>query len=138
MARKRRARGSEHNQLGVTFYRSGALDLAIEQFELATRRAPWASSYWLNLGVALLSKGILDEAEAALSRALELDGESQSGYFHLAQLYEERGDEAAARGAFKKVIDLDPRTHLAQRARERLEGWRPRLLGMPKSAETKG
>jgi hypothetical protein len=41
VSRRRRARGFEHNQLGVTFYRSGALDLAIEQFELATRRAPW-------------------------------------------------------------------------------------------------
>ncbi|WP_041976910.1 tetratricopeptide repeat protein [Pyrinomonas methylaliphatogenes] len=135
VARRRRARGFEHNQLGVTFYRSGALDLAIERFELATRRAPWVSSYWLNLGVAFLDKGILGKAEAAIKRALELDNKSQSAYFHLAKLHEKREDEAAAREAYEKAIELDPRTHLAQRARERLEEWHPRLLGMPNSGE---
>jgi Flp pilus assembly protein TadD len=73
MARKTKAHAFEHNQLGVTFFQSGAIELAIEQFMKATRRAWWVPSYWLNLGVALLDKGELDEAESALMRAIALN-----------------------------------------------------------------
>src|SRR2546426_7159270 len=128
MARRTKARGFEHNQLGVTFFQSGAIELAIEQFTKATRRAWWVSSYWLNLGVALLGKGELDEAESALKRAIALNPKSQSAYFHLAQLNKERGDDAAVRSAYHKAIELGPCTHLAQRAREYLAGWRPRII----------
>lgn len=128
MARRTRAHAIEHNQLGVTFFQSGAIDLAIEQFRLATQRAPWVSSYWLNLGVALLDKDLPEQAEAAFQRTLTLNPKSQSAYFHLAQLYKKRGDEAAARRAYAQVIEIDPYTYLAQRAREHNEGWRPRII----------
>ncbi|MBX5479451.1 MAG: tetratricopeptide repeat protein [Pyrinomonas methylaliphatogenes] len=72
--------------------------------------------YWLNLGIALLSKGVWEKAEEALKRVIELDNKSQSAYFHLAKLHEKREDEAAAREAYEKAIELDPHTHLAQRA----------------------
>jgi tetratricopeptide (TPR) repeat protein len=104
----------------------------------ATRRAWWVPSYWLNLGVALLDKGELDEAESALMRAIALNAKSQSAYFHLAQLNKERGDDAAVRCAYQKAIELGPHTHLAQRAREYLEDWRPRIItGIAKSSEDK-
>jgi Tfp pilus assembly protein PilF len=127
MRRRVRALAVEHNQLGVTFYRSGAIELALGQFTLATRRAPWVSSYWLNLGVALLDKDELDEAEAALKHAIEQNRRSQSAYFYLAQIHEKRCDDLATREFYQRAIELAPHTHLARRARERLEGWRPRL-----------
>lgn len=117
----------EHNQLGVTFYQSGALDLALDQFKRATKRAPWVASYWINLGVALLDKGLLDDAESALKRAIELNPQNQSAYFHLAQLSDKRNDDAASRGLYQRAIELGPDTHLAQRAREHLEGWKPTI-----------
>ncbi len=129
MARRTKARACEHNQLGVSFFQSGAIDLAIEQFKVATKRAPRVPSYWLNLGVALLDKGSLVAAEASLKRTLSLNPQSQSAYFHLAQLYKSRGeDDAAVRDAYEQAIALDPHTYLAQRAREHIEGWRPRII----------
>jgi len=127
MARRTRGKASEHNQLGVSFFQSGSLDLAIEQFTRATKRAPRVATYWLNLGVALLDRGELDQAKTVLEKSLKLNPQSQSVYFHLAQIHTERGDDSSARAAYLKVIDLDPRTHLAQRARELTEGWRPHL-----------
>jgi len=81
-----------------------------------------------DLGVALLDAGDLDGAEQALRQNLALNPKSQSAYFHLGQLYHLRGDEASSRGTYQKAIELDPHTYLAQRARERVEGWRPRLI----------
>lgn len=127
--RRTKPRSFSHNQLGVTFFQSGAIELAVEQFTLAKRRAAWVSTYWLNLGVALLEQNELDKAEAALSRALKLNPQSQSAHFHLAQIHTKRGDETAARNAYQQVITLDPLTRFAQRAREHNEGWRPRLIG---------
>jgi tetratricopeptide (TPR) repeat protein len=118
---------SQHNQLGVSFYESGAIDLAIQEFRRATKRVPWVATYWLNLGAALLDKAEDKEAESALSRALRLNPNSQSVYYHLAQLHKKRGDQSATRAAYEKAIELGPHTYLADRAREYLEGWHPRI-----------
>ncbi len=123
-----KARSFEHNQLGVTFFQSGAVDLAIEQFRRALKRAPWVPSYWLNLGIALLDKGVLDEAQSALQRAIKLQPDSQSGYYHLAQLYKKLGNEQAVQSAYKKAIEINPHTYLAHRACEYLEDWHPRII----------
>jgi tetratricopeptide (TPR) repeat protein len=123
----KRTLAREHNQLGVHFYRSGALDLALEQFKRATKQAPWVASYWLNLGVALLDTDALDDAQAALTEAVEINPQNQSAYFHLAQLKEKRSDTLAARELYRRAIELGSNTRLAGRARERLQGWQPRL-----------
>jgi len=127
MSSRKRATARQHNQLGVTFFQSGAIDLAIEQFTRATKRAPWMATYWLNLGVALLDRGEVEQAETALKKSLELDPGSQSTYFHLAQLHSKRGDRSSANAAYLKVIELNAHSYLAQRARELTEGWHPKL-----------
>jgi tetratricopeptide (TPR) repeat protein len=93
MARQTKARAVEDNQLGVAFFQSGAIELAVEQFRRAARRASWVSTYWLNLGVAPLEGGELDEAESALRHALKINSKSQSAHFHLAQLHAKRAAE---------------------------------------------
>lgn len=128
MPRRTKARSFEHNQLGVTFFQSGAIDLAIEQFRLALKRAPWVSSYWLNLGIALLDKDVLGEAQSALEHAMALQPDSQSAYYHLAQLYKKLGNEQAVRTAYEKAIEINPHTYLAHRACEYLEDWHPRII----------
>lgn len=127
MAHKR-VTARQRNQLGVTFFESGALDLAIEQFTCATRRAPWIATYWLNLGVALLDRGEVEQAKTALEKSLKLNPQNQSTYFHLAQIHTKRGDYSSAKAAYLKVIGLDSSTHLARRARELTEGWHPQLF----------
>lgn len=128
MVRKTRGTAQEQNQIGVTFFQAGAIDLALEQFKSATKRAPWVASYWLNLGVALLEKKKLDDAQIALERSISLQPKSQGAYYHMAQLYRERGDEETMRVWYQKSIELDPYTYLAQRAREIIEGRRPRII----------
>jgi tetratricopeptide (TPR) repeat protein len=135
MARKR-VTAPQHNQLGVTFFQSGSLDLAIEQFTRATKRAPWVATYWLNLGVAFLDRGEVNEAEAALEKCLKLKPQNQSAYFHRAQIHTKRGDDSSAKAAYEKVIDLDSTTHLARRAHELLKGWRPQVIVGRKAART--
>jgi tetratricopeptide (TPR) repeat protein len=117
MTQRTKALAFEHNQLGVMFYRSGAIDLALDQFKRAARRAPWVASYWLNLGVTLLDKEALEDAESALKRAIELNPQSQSAHFHLAQLHDKRCDSAAVLEYYQRAVELGPDTHLAQRAR---------------------
>ena len=128
MPRRTKVRSFEHNQLGVTFFQSGAVDLTIEQFRLAIKRAPWVPSYWLNLGIALLERDTLNEAQLALDRAIALQPNNQSAYYHLAQLYKKLGNEEAVRSAYAKAVQLSPHTYLADRAREYLEGWHPRIV----------
>ena len=137
MGRRTRAKASEHNQLGVTFFQSRSIDLAIEQFIQATKRAPWVATYWLNLGVALLDRGKVDEAKTALDKSLKLNPQSQSAYFHLGQIHTKRGDDASSREAYLKVIDLNSSTDLARRARELTEGRCPHLI-VQSEASTKG
>ena len=132
MASKRSVTARQHNQLGVTFFESGALVLAIEQFTRAARRAPWVPTYWLNLGVALLDRGDVNEAKIALDKSLKLNPQSQSAYFYLAQIHSKRGDDLSARAAYQKVIDLDSSTHLARRALELTKGRCPQLITQSK------
>lgn len=127
MARKR-ATARQHNQLGVTFFQSGAVDLAVEQFTRAIKSAPGVGTYWLNLGVALLDRGDLDRATTALEKSSHLNPKSQSTYFHLAQIHTKRGEALAAREAYLKVIELDSQTYFAQRARELTEGRIPKVI----------
>jgi len=138
MPRRRKARSFEHNELGVTFFQSGALDLSIEQFRLAIKRAPWVSAYWLNLGIALLDKDVLDESQSSLEHAIALQPDSQSAYYHLAQLYKKRGKEENVRSAYEKAILLSPHTYLAERAREYLEDWHPRIITLSHSNDPNG
>jgi tetratricopeptide (TPR) repeat protein len=128
VTRRTKAHSFEHNQLGVTFFQSGAVHLAIEQFRLAIKRAPGVPSYWLNLGIALLDSDVLDEAQSALERAIKLQPDNQSAYYHLAQLYKKLGDELAVQSAYKRAIEINPHTYLADRACEYLENWHPRIV----------
>jgi len=112
----------------VIFYRSRSYDLAIEQFLLARKLAPHAPNVWNNLGVAYMDKGEVDKSMSALQRALELNPEYPSAHFHLGQLYDKLGNLEQARECYKQVIDLDKYGELGRRARERIEGVRPRVI----------
>jgi len=126
--RNKRATAYDHLQLGVIFYRSKSYDLAIEQFLLARKKAPHAPNVWNNLGVAYLDKGELDKAMSALQRALTLRREYASAHFHLGQLYDKLGEHEQARDCYMKVMELDKYGDLGRRAKEQVEGFRPRVI----------
>jgi Flp pilus assembly protein TadD len=126
--RNKRATAYDHLQLGVIFYRSKSYDLAIEQFQLARKQAPHSPNVWNNLGVAYLDKGELGEAMSAFEQALKLKPDYASAYFNLGQLYDVLGDHQKARECLRRVIEYDKHGELGRRAKERIEGFHPKVV----------
>ena len=60
-------------------------------------------------GECLLSLGRLDEAEAALRRALEMDDQLSDAWYNLALVFEERGDGSGAIRAYETRLEMAPR-----------------------------
>ena len=60
-------------------------------------------------GQCLLSLGRLDEAEAELRLALEMDDLLSDAWFNLALLYEERGDGSRAIEAYETRLEMAPK-----------------------------
>jgi arylsulfatase A-like enzyme/Tfp pilus assembly protein PilF len=60
-------------------------------------------------GECLLSLGRLDEAEAELRLALEMDDQLSDAWYNLALLFEERGDGSRAIEAYETRLEMAPR-----------------------------
>ncbi len=60
-------------------------------------------------GQCLLSLGRLDEAEAELRLALEMDDQLSDAWYNLALLFEERGDGSRAIEAYETRLEMAPR-----------------------------
>ena len=60
-------------------------------------------------GECLLSLGRLDEAEAELRLALEMDDQLSDAWYNLALLFEERGDGSRAVEAYETRLDMAPK-----------------------------
>ena len=113
---------------GIFFYRSGSYDLAIEQFVLVGMRAPHAPNIWSNLGAAYIDKRDFGKARAALDRALALKPDYGAALFHLAQLYDEQGEGLKVEECYRRVMQIEPHTERGWRAKERVEGIKPRIV----------
>ncbi len=59
-------------------------------------------------GQCLLSLGRLDEAEAELRLALEMDAELSDAWYNLALVFEERGEGSAAIEAYESALEMAP------------------------------
>ena len=60
-------------------------------------------------GQSLLSLGRLDEAEAELRLALEMDDQLSDAWYNLALLFEERGDGSRAIEAYETRLEMAPK-----------------------------
>jgi tetratricopeptide (TPR) repeat protein len=71
------------------------------------------------LGVALLEKGDLPSAERELNRALVMGGaECIAAHYHLARIYQSRGDTAEASRAVRAYLDEAPKGEYVNEARQ--------------------
>lgn len=86
----------------------GDLAGAVAAFEAATRLRPEDFGAWFRYAVSLLKLGRDADAESALQRALLLDPASADAHGTLADLYQSRGDFAAAARHLAKVIEQRP------------------------------
>ncbi|HEY6331342.1 MAG TPA: tetratricopeptide repeat protein [Blastocatellia bacterium] len=129
MAKKRpQGTAAEHCRLGMFLYGKGSYDLAIEQFQLALRRAPHAANVWSNLGAAYIDKKDFTKARQALEHALALKPDYGAALFHLGQLYDEIGEAQKAEECFRRVMTIEPHTYRGWRAKERALGIKPRVV----------
>ncbi len=99
-----------HHLLGDILAQVGRDDDAIKAWQHTADIEPTASNI-NKLGQGLIQLGRWDEAEQALKRALATDPTLPDPYFYLGELYRGRGaagDEAQARAAYRKYLEIAP------------------------------
>lgn len=106
------------NVLGLDALARGDPRAAAGHFEQACRGDPGAAELWLNLARARAELGEIDAAKDALERSLAADQRFLPALISLAQLHEERGEEAAATERWTAVLaltrSLDPSPELSE------------------------
>jgi tetratricopeptide (TPR) repeat protein len=93
--------------LGKSYFMSGKVDEAIEQFKKLTEVERSAHPYAL-LGVAYRQLGRYDEAKQSLQKGLELDPHDASCLFNLGLIAEQQGDSAGAESMLQQVLRSSP------------------------------
>lgn len=95
--------------LGIEYYRRGALDRAIFHHGRAVRILPWNGLYRSNLGEAYVRKGEFDRAIAEFTEAVRLDPDRPAGFINLASAWLAKGDPAKALESLFIARELEPR-----------------------------
>ena len=88
-------------------------DRAIEATERLLELAPDSALAHDLRGWAAFQSGLYEGAEPYLQRAIELDAESASAYYHLGLLRKVQGQTGEAERAFRRAMDLDTTGDLA-------------------------
>ncbi len=93
--------------LGESYYMSGKVDKAIEEFKKLIEVSPSARSY-LFLGLSYTHLGRFDEAKQAFQNGFKLDPHNSACLFNLGYIAERQGDSAGAAAIFQKVLLSNP------------------------------
>ncbi len=98
--------------LGLAYYSMGLLDEAINEFLIAAKDPKWQFSSYVHLGMAFLNKGLHDESEKWLKKALEVKGQSEEDYlgvkYELANLYDIKGEKERAVELLREILKVNP------------------------------
>lgn len=95
---------------------------AIAAFHAAAIKSPKAPAIAMALGAALAKSGKLEEAERAYNVAIAADPTFAPPYVALAELFEKRGDVAAARKSAAEALAYQPDSKGALAVAKRLGG----------------
>lgn len=95
-------------QSANAFLDAGNLAAAIADFQRATVQMPSDAGAWTGLGFALYESGKLQDAAAALTKVVGLDGASADAHFLLGNIARDQGDAARAQAAWRKALAHDP------------------------------
>ena len=102
-----------HYALGDTLRAAGDCPSAITEYETVVRMRPNHRDAHPNLGICLAQANRVDDADAALPRALEIDPKYARGYTNLGALALLTGQPERARDMYLRALDIEPRNTLA-------------------------
>lgn len=131
------------NGRGLEYFSNKQFDLAVAEFEKATRASRNDIEIRNNLGFAELRRGRLDAAQVYLLESLSMDPTRSSAWSNLAEVMAEKDDEERARAALKLTVYFsrnqantlkflaDGSQLGSQRLRQISEHMRPQLESIP-------
>ncbi len=104
-----------------TLVLAGRMDQALARADALVREAPENADAVYLRGAVHLGRRDFDRAERDLRRALELAGDHTAAMSDLAALLQHRGDTAAARRLYRRVLERNPGDRQAAESLRRLE-----------------
>ena len=99
--------------LAIALHQAGRREEALAHFE-EIAKLDASTTHLIELGVAYASVGRLDDAEAALNRALEPSPGNPVVLHHLGNLARRRGALAEAISLYRQAVERDPSYTMAQ------------------------
>jgi tetratricopeptide (TPR) repeat protein len=103
----------DHWALGITYYRLGKLDKAIEEYKTSLKYNPDFARSRSNLAAIYTELGKTDQAIEEFNKAILSDPSYEISYFNLAVVYHQRGDLDRAIEYYLQAITVNPRYELA-------------------------
>jgi tetratricopeptide (TPR) repeat protein len=109
------------NYLGYMFAERGIhLDEALDMISRAVALEPENSSFLDSMGCVLFQLGRHEEAKRYLEDAIRIDDSSALMHAHLGDINVALGEYAAARFAYERALELEPRNAQVREKIERL------------------
>jgi tetratricopeptide (TPR) repeat protein/transglutaminase-like putative cysteine protease len=96
------------NEMGSKALDRGAFGAARTFLEKATAKDPKQANAWNNLGRAYAGLDMLDEAEQAYKKQIEINPSDEYAYNNLGLLYHREGQYEKAVEAYTKQIEINP------------------------------
>jgi tetratricopeptide (TPR) repeat protein len=93
--------------LGTIYLQQGKMDEAIPELQISVEQKPVSTTY-NNLGVALLSKGRIDEAMECHKKAIQLDPENAEAYYNLGNILLSQDKFEQAISEYESAVRLNP------------------------------
>jgi tetratricopeptide (TPR) repeat protein len=93
--------------LGQSYFMSGRIDKALDEFKKLISIEPSARSYAF-VALAYRNLGRFDDAEQYVLKGLKLDPNNNTCLLNLGFIAEAQGDRVAAEAAFEKILRTDP------------------------------
>ena len=92
-------------------------DAILERLRGRALERPTDGAAWRLLGRAMLDRGQITEAQAALEKAVKLSPESIAAWYDLGRVHAAAGRPDQANDCFETAIQLDPGSEYAEKAR---------------------
>jgi tetratricopeptide (TPR) repeat protein len=103
----KREEARSHNAAATMYIKSGDLDAAGREVELAFESDPEYSYAWSNLAVISYMQGDLDKAVSQVIKAVSLDSKNSQAPYNLAYLLDDKKDYKQAIYWYKEAIRID-------------------------------